>query len=258
MGALLVGGCGRCNRVGAGPEKASAGDAGTPAMRHASIDLRTALFTLFPEFRFATFLYGEAALEREIRFRGDELALRAALAPELGHFGLELLDGGAGREDGGRRDDRGGVWATRPPFVFVGHAEGETARLVLALPLVPDDVGKLLHSPVTLTSEQLATYLPVPAGAERISERFLLQINYRADIERGDFLVHQMVDLLLGGEWRAELPEGWQKEKRPDGGVGAIPARFTLTLRRGQSDTEVFIDRDGTHVHLEYRQPTWY
>lgn len=244
LGALS---CDRCAKP------AATVDAGCPScalsLRQAHpTDVRTALMTLFPEFRGAVLTGGSAELVRELEWMVPEgQALEQVLAPLVRAKGFAPPDGGVP-----------GVVGVRGPFTLHATAEGGHLRLAARLPVDNDDVAQIYQSPAPLSTEVMGTFLPVPDGAKPISERFTLSIDYQAREVRADFLVRQMVDLLRTGEWKAgPLPEGWEPDRRPDGGVGGVPAKFELSVTRAAPATLVRVVRDGAKVHLELLHPTW-
>jgi hypothetical protein len=203
---------------------------------------------LFPEFRGAFVTGGSAVLVRELSWKAPEgQALSEVLAPLVKAKGFAPPDGGTAE-----------VVGVRGPFTLRAVAQGERLRLTAALPVDNEHVAQIFQSPAPLSTEVMGTFLPVPDGAKPLSERFVLSIDYQAREVRVDFLVRQMVDLLRAGQWTvAKLPEGWEPDRRPDGGVGGIPAKFELTLSFAAPAAEVRVVRDGAKVHLELVQATW-
>ncbi|MFZ5469073.1 MAG: hypothetical protein ACOZIN_06485 [Myxococcota bacterium] len=232
---LLATGCQRCARS----PTLDAGIAAAPPA-HSSIDLRTALFTIFPEFRGATLVEGRATLERRLSWSLPEGAsLSDAVRPLLAATGFSPADGGE-------------ALAQRPPFLLEGRREADEVVLSLVLPIGPEDVGKLLQTPAPLSTEQLATYFPKPADATVKSEVFTFAIAYTAPERRAGFLVRQLVTMLREGEWTSgPLPPGW--EELAD--AGTAPEEFALQVQRAHSGTTIELRRQRTQVWVTLTQP---
>ncbi len=206
--------------LGCAKKSAPAPDAGSPAER--VTDVRSAVFTIYPEFRFTRLEQAEARLVRRSR--------------------------GAGHTDGG---------LAPAPFRIEETRQGDVLEQTLRLPLTMEDVTALLHASSSLTTQHFAAMLPRPAGSELLDETFVVEVEYTASPERADFLVWQLVNLLTGTEWKVvSLPEGWQLGRRADGGAGEVPHRFELELARQRAGTRIVLRRDGERVRVEYRQPT--
>ncbi len=239
LGLLLgLSGCARCGRAVSADAGGPDGSAKVERSKRA-IDLRTALFTVFPEFRFATLLQGSAAVTRKVRWVPPQGAsLESVVAAGAARNGFQPSDGG---------------WL-RQPFLLTAKAEGDVVELSAMLPIANEDVGRLLQSPSPMTSEQMATYLPELPGGTLLEETFVLSIHYVAPEQHAGFLAKQMVELLAAADWKVErYPEGW--EKRPDdGGFGASPDRYSLTAVRAHSATKVHVERDGGHVRANLVQ----
>jgi len=239
--------CGRCSR----PTQAV--DAGCPSCELSlrethPTDVRTALMTVFPEFRGAVLTGGSAELVRDLSWTLPEgKPLEEVLAPLVRAKGFSAPDGGGA-----------GLIGSRGPLTLHASTQGGHLLLTARLPVDNDDVAQIFQSPAPLSTEVLGTFLPVPEGARPLSERFTLSIDYQAREVRADFLVRQMVDLLVGGHWTVtRYPQGWEPDRRPDGGVGGIPAKFELTVARQAPATSVRVVRDGAKVHIELSQSTW-
>ncbi|MHB8878477.1 MAG: hypothetical protein ACYC8T_32675 [Myxococcaceae bacterium] len=241
--ALALFSCERCSR----PPAAPVNDTGLPGQTRAT-DLRTALMTIFPEIRGATVTAGYAQLSRELDWQPPAgTSLAQALAGPMAAKGFAPPDGGEAELIG-----------VRSSFTLHATRRGGHVVVSIRLPLENTQVTELYQSPAPLSTETMATYLAVPKGARPVSETFVLAIDYAGREERVDFLVRQLVDMLVAGYWTAsKLPEGWEPTRRPDGGVGGVPASFELTLNRAAPATEIHIERDGPRVHVELLQPTW-
>ena len=245
--ALLSASCARCSKSAAAPDAGCVSCELSLRQTHPT-DVRTALMAIFPEFRGASLTGGSAELARDLEWTPPEgKSLEEVLAPLVRAKGFSPPDGG-----------KAGCIGVRGPLSL--HATAARGHLLLTarLPVDNDDVAQIFQSPAPLSTEVLGTFLPVPEGARAVSEHFTLFIDYQAREVRADFLVRQMVDLLQGGRWTvAEFPAGWEPDRRADGGVGGIPAKFELEVSRPAPATSVRVVRDGVKVHIELVQPTW-
>ncbi len=233
VGLLLLAatGCSRCE----GPRPIPP-DAGTRI--HRSTDVKTALFTIYPEFRGAQVVEGSYALvrtvDRKVPLDGDVL-----LSVKKNEF-VVVVDGGS-------------LSATRAPYSL--HIEGN--QLVLSLPLVEADVGKLLNAPVTMTTEQLAIWFPRLPGAKVIDERFRMTLLYDSPGWRAGYLAWQMVELNTHGSWRVEAyPEGYEPTRKADGGGGTTAQAYSLALVDTNTTARLEVHRDGGLVQLDYELRT--
>lgn len=224
---LLVGGC-TC-RTPAVP------DAGTPAVRvHRSIDLKTAVFTAYPEFRGARVMDGEAALVRT-------MDRPVSLSPEV----LDVI----AKNGFFAMVDAGTLVATRPPYTLT--IDGPT--LTVALPVTEGDIGKLLNAPLTMTSEQIALWYPKPLPGAVAAEEFRLRLVYDSIAWRAGYLAWQMVHLNTAGTWKVErYPDGYELQRRPDGGGGGTPEAYHLALVDSNTSARIEVHRDGGYVRLDY------
>ena len=84
-------------------------------------------------------------------------------------------------------------------------------------------------------------------------ETFELKLNYEAARpSRAAFLAWQLAEGGFGAGWKTDaLPEGWEHGRRPDGGAGAVPETFTLTLR--QPGAALTVRRESERVWLTYQ-----
>lgn len=231
---LLFTGCAKCGR-------APAPKAFAPLQQTQAVDLRTALFTVFPEFRGAEITNGRAWVERTMRLaKASGAPVEDLFAPHAMKKGFLKADGGPG--------------FVRPPFELDVEAAGpETYRLEVGLPLGQSDVGRLLQSPSPMTSEELAHWLPFPPGAEVLEETFFLELTYLGKtVARTDYLVRQVVGLLLASHWSAaHMPPGWPL----DGGEGSVPAELELRLERSYGGTKVELKKKEALVTVRFLQP---
>lgn len=226
LALLLLGGC-TCK------PKDPVRDAGT-ARIHRSTDLKTAVFTMYPEFRGARVMAGGAVLTRTMN---GPVPLDAPLLETVTKNGFAL---------GG---DGGMLLATRAPYTL--RVEGPV--LAVSLPIVEADIGKLLNAPLSMTSEQIALWFPKPTGVALASEEFRVKLIYDSIAWRTSFLVWQMVTLNAQGTWRVtQYPDGWEKNWRPDGGGGAIPGAFSMSLVDQSTTARIDVVRDGGFVQVEY------
>lgn len=225
-----------CRRRGEEPPPRDAGFAPTRSM-----DLRTGLILIFPEWRGAQVVAAESRLSRTVTPLPSGWVSSSEKTLQTHQFAASL-DGGV-------------LSATRPPFVFVSHAQGEVLVQEVSVVLTADDVTRIYQSPAPLSSEQMALWLPT-FSSSGYSERFALSVHYRAPPTRASFLTRQLVDLSTRGLWQVKsLPEGWQPP-RLDGGFGAVPERFELILEEKDSGATMNVKRDGEDVWVRYVLPT--
>lgn len=230
--ALLGGAAAGCR--GCGPSQPP--DAGVFTR---STDLRTAVFTLMPELRGLQLRSGEARVVRTVRWSRKASLEDAVLA--------------LAAKNGFLPPDGGGALAARPPFQLRLAGEGEERELSVVLPIGESELNRLLTAPASMSSEQLALYLPWPEGAQVVSERFVLELAYESRPARAAFLTWQMVSMLTGAGWKVDrYPEGFQADRLPDGGAGEVPQAFELEARNAGSGAMARVRRDGGLVHLTY------
>lgn len=196
--------------------------------------MKTAVFTAYPEFRGARVMQGGVELvrtvDRPVPLEGDVLE-----AVKKNEFEV-TIDGGV-------------LLATRPPYTL--RIEGQ--QLVVSMPVVEADIGKLLNAPLTMTTEQIALWFPKLPGSTVIDEKFHLVLVYDSIAWRAGFLAWQMVDLNTQGSWRVETyPEGFERTRRPDGGGGGTPMAYSIALVDTNTSARIEVHRDGGFVQLDY------
>ncbi|MEW5742553.1 MAG: hypothetical protein AB1938_26785 [Myxococcota bacterium] len=223
LALLALASCVRCSTA-----TADAGfDAGQRVRR--STDLRSALLIAFPEYRGAFVTEGHAALTRRYVALPDEAFTRA-------------VEG-----NGFKAGPDGGLF--RAPFHL---ARPSPSTVVLSMPVDMVTVEKVLQAPLALSSMELGLYLP--RGLPVAEERFELALRYQAaPPARAGFLTRQVVELLLGnGQWTmGPVPDGWAPQPG-DGGYGAVPESFAVTLTERSSGARLDVARDGGEVHMTY------
>lgn len=238
---LLGASCGKCGNTSV-PEVSEAGP-----RRVGATDLRSALFTVFPEFRYAILTRGSALVERTVEWKlPAQTSLVDAVRPHALAKGFSVADSGHD--------------FVHAPFALdVESLPDGRVRLWVGLPITQADVGKLLQSPSPMGTDALAHWLPDLPQSRRLEENFVFKIQYQGSSEaRTDFLVRQMVDLLQAGDWKVEsLPEGWELNRRPDGGVGGVPSAFSLRLKNVRDFSTIAVERKGTQVAVTLRQELW-
>ena len=225
--AIMASGCSRCDG------KPAVLDAGHTRI-HRSTDLKTAVFTAYPEFRGARVMQGGIELvrtfDRQVPIDGEVLEV-----VKKNGFAISI-DGGILR-------------ATRAPYTL--RIEG--AQQVVSLPIVEEDIGKLLNAPLTMTTEEIALWFARPPGASVIDEKFHLKLVYDSIAWRAGYLAWQMVDLNTQGSWRVETyPDDYERKRRPDGGGGGTPLAYTITLVDTNTTARIEVHRDGGFVQLDY------
>lgn len=223
---LCVASCARCG--------SSTFDAGTPtpdagpAHVKRSTDLRTAMLVAFPEYRGARLLEGHASLTRQY------VALPAgALAKS------NQANGFTATADGG---------FFRAPFT-VTQTGPDT--LVLSLDVDMGVVDRVFNAPMALSSMEMGLYLP--RGLPVAFERYEFAVHYEATPKRAAFLSRQVVELLSrSSQWKVgPLPDDWG-DNLADGGLGAVPENFTVSLEEVTSGAQVTLERDGADVKVRY------
>lgn len=216
--------CGRCG----GARVADAGvDAGVVAVARKSVDLRTALIYVYPEYRGTATLEVLAQLRRTIPGLTD--ASRDAALAKLRY---------APAEDGGWRLANFHLAQTGP------------SELTVSVAYDPDQLAHLYVSPVALTSMELGLYLPRELPVE--SEQFVFDVRYGSSAERSQKLVRHAVNLLLGNaQWQAK------GEVPPPLDAGDVPLseEETATLV-GPEGALVTFHRMGGLVHVQYSLQT--
>ena len=225
--ALVISGC-TCSR----PPVVTP-DAGQSRI-HRSTDLKTAVFTAYPEFRGARVLEGGVELIRTV---DRPVELQGPVLDRVRSNGFQVsIDGGE-------------LVATRPPYTL--RIKG--SQLVVALPITEPDIGKLLNAPVTMTTEQIALWFPTAKDAGVVAEEFRLRLVYDSIAWRAGYLAWQMVDLNTHGSWKVETyPDGYERVRRPDGGGGATPEAYSISLVDSNTSARIEVHRDGGRVQLDY------
>jgi hypothetical protein len=238
---LMTAGCSRCS-------KTQVVDAGAPAQvvtnepKRFSTDLRTVLITIYPEYRGTTVISGVARLTRTLVGQ-DDWANRARALYAKNRVTETPSDSG--------------VEGTQDLFHLRIAPSPGGATAVIELPVDGDTIGKLYTNPVSLSSMQLGQYLP-REGVTIDRDVFDFRLEYQTSTERrASFLTRQLVELMLGnGQWKAgPLPAGWEPNFE-DGGYGAVPSSFEVTLTGVVDGATVTAAREGTRVTLVYRLVT--
>jgi|CXWL01.1.fsa_nt_gi hypothetical protein len=228
---LFLAGC----RKGGG----STADAGSP--RNRSMDLRTGLTLIFPEWRGAQVVAGHARVSRRVQPVPKEWKRDSEVALTANQFKVS--------SEGDR------LVASREPFSSSAEVMGEGLVQVVSIPLTADDVARIFQSPAPLSSEQLAMWLPRFPGSQ-YTEEFTLSLHYRTVPNRADFLTRQLVELSTAGLWKVKsLPKDWG-ENKPDGGYGSVPEVFELTMIEQDSGATIELKKERDDVSVTYRLPT--
>ncbi len=227
---LAAAGCTRCDDATTSPAVVDAG----PPRIHRSTDLRTAVFTAYPEFRGARVMEGNIELvrtfDRTVPLDGEVLE-----TVKKNGFAV-LVDGGT-------------LIATRSPYTL--RIDGP--KWVVSLPLVDEDIGKLLGAPVTMTTEQIALWFPKAPHATLVAEHFHLMLTYDSIAWRSGYLAWQMVEFNTRGSWKVDAyPEGYEQTRRADGGGGLTPMAYSLWLVDTNTSARIDVQRDGGFVRLDY------
>lgn len=214
--AVVLSGCAKC---GGGAVDAGV-DAGVRQVRR-STDLRNVVIQTYPEYRDTAFLDATVRVTRVI------FGLTAAARDE----GLKKLNWLV--SDGGSGWDLNKFHLDQPAH----------DTLQMALPLNVDDLGRLYLAPASLSSMEMAMYLPrnLPIG----KETFEVDLHYSSSAERCTIRVRQAVSLLIAnGQWRVtRSPPEWSPDAAGDDGLpeefavevtGTDGARITFKRTRGQ------------------------
>lgn len=204
-------------------------DAGTPIER--GTDLRSAMTSIFPEYRGVSLVAGRAQINRRV---GPVTAADLKKAQELAV------------QNGFKGDP-----PMRPPFAMEQKLEGDTLVQEVRLALSPEELGRILAAPAAMTSEALANWLP--KVGPKLAEDYELELLWVAkDAARAAFLVWQLVDGALAVGWKYEkLPSGWELQ-RVDAGPVQVPNEFSLTLRNAALGAFIEIDRKAERAKLRY------
>jgi len=236
---LGAAGCSRCSS-----EKVV--DAGVLAVtepKRFSTDLRTVLITIYPEYRGTNVRSGVARLTRTMTGH-DDWAKRARELYAKNRVTETPADSG--------------VEGTQDLFHFRIAETPAGATAVIELPVDGETMGKLYTNPASLSSMQLAQYLP-REGVTIDRDVFDFRLEYDTSTEkRATFLTRQLVELMLGnGQWKpGPLPAGWDPNLE-DGGYGGVPGSFEVTLTGVVDGAIVTLKRDGTRINVEYRLVTY-
>ncbi len=230
LAALLVVGASGCSKA------TKVADAGTRV--HRSTDLKTAVFSAYPEFRGARVMQGFAELSRVV---DQQVPVDGAVLETVTKNGFAVtVDGGT-------------LVATRAPYTL--RIEDKT--LALSIPITEEDIGKLLNAPLTMTTEQLALWYPKLPKARITDETFHVRLIYDSIAWRAGYLAWQMVELNTQGSWRLQhVPDGYALKREADGGGGASPLAYDLTLIDSNTQARIDVKRDGGFVQLDYRLRT--
>lgn len=117
----------------------------------------------------------------------------------------------------------------------------------ITIDYAPEQISALYTSPNSLTSEELAYYLPKNPASE---ERFVLTVRYVSSQERSRQLVQQAVErLVASGQWAIDgaVPDF------SDGGV--VPHDEDVKLK-GADQATLRFERAGGQVHVAYEMIT--
>lgn len=230
--AVSLAGCAKCGSSPVVDAGVDAGSAVTARGERRSIELRTAIIQMFPEYRDVAVLHTRARVTRVIPGLTD--AKRDASLAKLGW--QRSADGGTG-------------WDLNR-----FHLEQPAPdTLAISLPLDIDALGLLFLAPSSISSMDIANYLPrdLPVGRER----FEFEVHYATSPERAVVRVRQAVNLLeANGQWRVtRAPEGWAPPDAGelDAGAAALSEQFTVGVR-SVDDATIRWDRTRGQVEVTY------
>lgn len=220
---MTLAACTRC----APKHEADAGQAAVQKLgspKH-SIDFRTAIIWIYPEYRGTAVLETTATLTRTMPGLTDaqrDDALKAL------HW--------EPAQDGG--------WA----FSTFHLTQLAPDTLAVTVAYTVDQLGHLYVAPTGLTSQELGLYLPrgVPIGAER----FTFDVRYVSSPERSRELLRQAVTLLLAnGQWKASVPPEEWTDAMP-------PAPGERVVLNGPDGAVITFERTGGKVFAQYALDT--
>lgn len=220
--AVVLSGCARC-----GGANAPKFDAGGRQVRR-STDLRNVLIQTYPEYRDTAFLDATVRVTRVI----------PGLSPDMRDLGLKKLNWVA--TDGGM----GSGWDLNK--FHLDQPAHDTLQLSLKLDV--DDVGRLYLAPASLSSMEMAMYLPrnLPTG----KETFEVDLHYSSSPERCTIRVRQAVSLLLAnGQWKVtKAPLSWSPDAAGD---LELPENFVVEVT-GADGSRITFDRARGQVRVNY------
>ncbi|MCA3012553.1 MAG: hypothetical protein INH41_09160 [Myxococcaceae bacterium] len=243
VAAAMVAGCAKK------PEEKDAGVAAPerPAVEQPvkrSIDLRSVLLLVFPEYR-----------GTNLRSAGARLTRTLSGARDYGGLARALFEKNRVVE----RADDAGVSGTFDLFSLRVAPQAGGAVATIELPISGETLAGLYSNPAALSSAQLGLWLP-REGVTIARDVFDFDLDYDAVTEnRAAFLSRQLVDLLLANaQWAVDgpLPSGWA-EAPPDGGRGAVPGSFTVTLKGVVDGATISVTREGRRVTVRYALVTF-
>jgi len=208
-------------------------DAGTVFER--GTDLRSALTTIFPEYRGVAPLLGRAQVTRWVAPAAQkELDAALAAAAKNGFSGEPLK---------------------RDVFVIEFELDGGVLQEQVTMPLTPSEIGRIQAAPAAMSSEGLANWLPKVGNKQR--EELLFELVWMAkDVARADFIVWQLVNGALGAGWTLkDKPSGFELE-RVDGGL-RVPQELLMTLLQDRGGAAIEIERKADRAWIRYRLVTY-
>lgn len=205
----------------------SAPDAGTLVQR--SIDLRSALQLIFPEYRGTRVMSCDAKLTRTVTpASAADLAKAKELAAQNGFTGDPLK---------------------RDPFTMGLTLQGDVLTLTLSLPISPEEIGRIYAAPAAMTSEAMGHWFP-KLDAPISREVFEVKLDWQAvRAQRASFLNWQLIDGARNATWRIE---GAPPDFTPDAGPDGVPDPFKVTLVDPGTTARIDIDRAEEYGHLKY------
>jgi hypothetical protein len=203
-------------------------DAGTPVER--GTDLRSAVTTVFPEYRGTAVLVARAQVTRTVA---------PVSQPQLEQVRATATQNGFSGEP-----------PTRKPFVLEQYLDGGVLTQELRMAVSSDELGRILSAPSAMTSEAMAHWIPKLSGGER-REEFEVELVWIAkDEARADFLVWQLTDGALSAGWQTELPKGFERYR--DGGPPQVPRELFLTVKNDALGARFEIERKAERARLRY------
>lgn len=222
--AALLGltGCAKC---GGAPAARVGVDAGPRVQVRRSTDLRNVLVQSYPEYRDTALLDARVRVTRII----------PGFTAELRDQGLAAMKW--------QPSDGGGWDLSRFHLEQSAHD-----TLVMTLPLSVDDVGHIFMSPTSLSSMEMALYLPRELPVTK--ETFEVEVHYSSSPERCRMRVRQAVSLLVAnGQWQVtSAPPAWSPDAAAD---GELPENFVVEVT-GTDGARIAFDRARGQVRVKY------
>ncbi|MFT3713721.1 MAG: hypothetical protein QM817_39180 [Archangium sp.] len=221
---LSLSACSKCGSQSSADAAVDAGPARAGTSAH-SVDFRTVIVWIFPEYRGTAVLETTATLTRQVP--GLTAAQRDA-----GLASLRWEDA----EDGGWR------------FSTFHLSQVSDDTLALTVSYDVEQLGHLYIAPTGLTTEEFGLYFPRNVKPGR--EHFDFNVRYASSPERSRELIRQAATLLVASkQWKLVTP--------PDEWTDAMPASTTeMVVLQGTDGATITYERTGGRVFAHYALDT--